>query len=380
MVTLIAYRKDLKMRTLLIFPYLVLALTLFFGLIRLFIFVINKTRHKLQTTKSISNLNKDFHNFALKTKIKRWGLTTWIALTVFSAFIVIGWRVNSAIMEKNFFKTFEYSTAIFTASAPNVAYSNQIIDDYGVFSSNLHSDTYKDIDGYHVPWESYNFSFNVSNVGGLNLNTLSPSVNSNAYFTQTTNQKIASFFSTKTNYKSKEYYGIFPTRDAGKISQLANHVAEVAVTFDKPYSYKEIQKMIPEDLLINWYWIGYNNTKSLAAASQTNWFGLMSNSNHTGNGNNSQLTGKLDNATYQDFKKSLTAIAKTNQITINDFSPSKDALKQVKKYPTLKSAKFSGVILTGQTKNFANLDKNPWVYASNVGLTVELRPDIQPLK
>ena len=144
------------MHTLLIFPYLVLAITLFFGLIRLFIFVINKTRHKLQTTKSISNLNKDFHNFALKTKIKRWGLTTWIALTVFSAFIVIGWRVNSAIMEKNFFKTFEYSTAIFTASAPNIAYNNQIIDDHGVFSSNLHSDTYKDIDGYHVPWESYN--------------------------------------------------------------------------------------------------------------------------------------------------------------------------------------------------------------------------------
>ena len=99
------------MRTLLIFPYFVLALTLFFGLIRLFIFAINKTRHKLQTTESISNLNKDFHNFALKTKIKRWGLTTWIALTVFSAFIVIGWRVNSAIMEKNFFKTF-YSTVL----------------------------------------------------------------------------------------------------------------------------------------------------------------------------------------------------------------------------------------------------------------------------
>lgn len=62
------------MHTLLIFPYLVLVLTLFFGLIRLFIFVINKTRHKLQKTESISNLNKDFHNFALKTKIKRWGV------------------------------------------------------------------------------------------------------------------------------------------------------------------------------------------------------------------------------------------------------------------------------------------------------------------
>lgn len=106
----------------------------------------------------------------------------------------------------------------------------------------------------------------------------------------------------------------------------------------------------------------------------------MSNSNYAENGNNSQLTGKLDNTTYQDFKKSVAAIAKKNQITINDFSPSKDALKQVKKYPTLKSAKFSGVILTGQTKNFANFDKNSWVFASNVGLTVELRPDIKPLK
>ncbi|BBC75122.1 hypothetical protein LLCC_0726 [Lactococcus cremoris] len=380
MVTLIAYRKDLKMRTLLIFPYLVLAITFFFGLLRLILFTVKKIQRRNQSTNSHSNLNNDFHNFATKTKLKRWGITSWIAMTIFSAFIVIAWQVNSALMEKNYFKTFDFSTATLTAAAPNIGYNNQIINDYGIFNSNLHSDTYKDIDGYRVPWQAFDFAFGVSNVGTLSLDTLGTMENSNAYFTQTTNQKIASFFSTKTNYKSKEYYGIFPTRDAGKISQLANHVAEAAVTFDKPYSYKEIQKMIPEDLLINWYWIGYNNTKSLAAASQTNWFGLMSNSNHTGNGNNSQLTGKLDNAAYQDFKKSLTEIAKTNQITINDFSPSKDALKQVKKYPTLKSAKFSGVILTGQTKNFANLDKNPWVYASNVGLTVELRPDIQPLK
>lgn len=93
--------------------------------------------------------------------------------------------------------------------------------------------------------------------------------------------------------------------------------------------------MIPENLLINWYWIGYNDSKSLDAAGQTKWFGLMSNSNYAENGNNSKLTGKLDNTTYQDFKKSVAAIAKKNQITINDFSPSKDALKQVKKYPTL---------------------------------------------
>uniref|UniRef100_UPI002905F6F9 anti sigma factor C-terminal domain-containing protein n=1 Tax=Listeria monocytogenes TaxID=1639 RepID=UPI002905F6F9 len=124
---------------------------------------------------------------------------------------------------------------------------------------------------------------------------MSPSVNSNAYFTQTTNQKIASFFSTNANYKSKDYNGILPTHDADKISQLSNHVAEVAVTFDKAYSYNEIQKMIPENLLINWYWIGYNDSKSLDAAGQTKWFGLMSNSNYAENGNNSKLTGKLDN-------------------------------------------------------------------------------------
>ncbi|MDU3959100.1 MAG: anti-sigma factor, partial [Lactococcus lactis] len=72
------------MRTLLIFPYLVLAITFFFGLLRLILFTVKKIQRRNQSTNSHSNLNNDFHNFATKTKLKRWGITSWIAMTIFS--------------------------------------------------------------------------------------------------------------------------------------------------------------------------------------------------------------------------------------------------------------------------------------------------------
>lgn len=78
-------------------------------------FYSQENQRRNQSTNSHSNLNNDFHNFATKTKLKRWGITSWIAMTIFSAFIVIAWQVNSALMEKNYFKTFDFSTATLTA-------------------------------------------------------------------------------------------------------------------------------------------------------------------------------------------------------------------------------------------------------------------------
>ncbi|MDM5146745.1 hypothetical protein ICE98_03899 [Lactococcus lactis] len=64
--------------------------------------------------------------------------------------------------------------------------------------------------------------------------------------------------------------------------------------------------------------------QSLARASQTNWFGFDEQQAIHWKWYNSQLTGNLDNAAYQDFKKSLTAIAnESNQQLI-------DLLAQVK--------------------------------------------------
>lgn len=369
------------MRTIMIFFYLILLITLAIGGVRFILYTIKKIRHKkLPQYHPISNLGKDFTSFANKTKWKRWGITAWIALVIISMVASLTWNINSHYMEKAYFKTSEKAFAYFTSAAPNIIANNQIIDDYGIFSSNIHSDTYKDVDGYHVPWCSYNFGFGTLGTTNLGIPFSSPINSENGYYTQDTGQKIATFFSTKVDYHSKDYTGILPTHDADKISKLSNHVAEVAVTFNQSYSYNDIQKMIPKNLLINWYWIGYNNPTSAIVAAQGNWYGLMSNSSPTKTNSNSQLNGKLDDKSYASFIKNLQVITQSQQLIINNFNLTKDALKQSQKYPSLKTAKFSGVILTGRTKNFENLDKNSWVYATNVGVTTEIRPDIPPIK
>ena len=57
-----------------------------------------------------------------------------------------------------------------------------------------------------------------------------------------------------------------------------------------------------------------------------------------------------------------------------------DALKQIEKYPTLKTAKFSGIIVSGRTENLATLDDESYVYTTNVGLQAEILPYIEPTK
>ncbi|MDM5146744.1 hypothetical protein ICE98_03898 [Lactococcus lactis] len=86
-------------------------------------------------------------------------------MTIFSAFIVIAWQVNSALMEKIILRLLIFLLLLSTAAAPNIGYNNQIINDYGIFNSNLHSDTYKDIDGYRVPWQAFDFAFGVQMLG-----------------------------------------------------------------------------------------------------------------------------------------------------------------------------------------------------------------------
>jgi len=45
-------------------------------------------------------------------------------------------------------------------------------------------------------------------------------------------------------------------KELASVKEMPNQLVEVALTFDKAYTYKEIQKLIPNNLKINWYWIG----------------------------------------------------------------------------------------------------------------------------
>nr|WP_253896425.1 anti sigma factor C-terminal domain-containing protein [Streptococcus gallolyticus] len=45
---------------------------------------------------------------------------------------------------------------------------------------------------------------------------------------------------------------------------MTGQAVEVAITFDKPYTYQKITEMVPDSLLVNWYWIGTSSTVDTA--------------------------------------------------------------------------------------------------------------------
>lgn len=362
-----------------IIPYLILS-ALIFGIY----WLIKKMVKRFRKLRTSADLEQNFTKFARKTKFRRMALLVYLTFTAMVVVFGIVMQINSVQMEKLYFKTSHLADKYMDIQAPNISNNNAIIDDYGVFSSNLHLDTYKNIDGYHVTWEPLDFSF-----GTLNLYmdsnhsyymNATPHITSNGYYTQKDNQKIAAFFQPNVNFKSKDYYGLQPTHEASSFKNQPNELAEIAVTFKKPLTYAQIQALVPKKLLINWYWIGLSESKNLDAAYNLDYFGLNSDSKTFDNGNANQPTGKLSAASYKTFVKDINNWPNEQTSSTGEFNPLKDARKQVKKYPTLANAKFSGVILTGQTKNFTTLDSEPWVFATNVGLTTEIKPYVKPIK
>lgn len=328
-----------------------------------------------ESDETTQQLNSNFKQLARRTKTKRWALTAWIAGAVVVLLAGIALTINAKWMEKAFFKTSEQAQTFLTIQSPNIDGNNLVIDRYGLFSSNLHADTYKNIDGYHIDWQDFDWhvgTFGSSN-DGYHYQSVSSVFLNNGYYTQGTNQKIASFFLSKADYQSKDFYGLKPTHEAQTLAKLPNHLSEVALTFDKPYTYAEIQKMIPSNLMLNWYWLGVSDPSNIKAAVGT-YYGLASDTDKNGN-----PTGKLAAKSYD--KIFVPQVKSQNDGSgTNDFRPGEDAKKVVGKYPTLEKAKFSGVILTGRTENLAMLDKQSWAFATNVGVSTEILPYQTPVK
>ena len=72
-------------------------------------------------------------------------------------------------------------------------------------------------------------------------------------YTRELRQKYPVFYNI--NAKGTKDSNSIPKKLAS-VKEMPSQLVEVAVTFDKPYTYKEIQQMIPNNLKINWYWIG----------------------------------------------------------------------------------------------------------------------------
>ncbi len=352
----------------------------------------------------MENLDKDFKKLAKRSKIKR------VILTVVISFVVlIGGALGivtflNARAEKNSQALYRAQSIYNEIATPNLVSYGEVAS-YGTFTSASSTSKYtKNIDGYQQSWGTLNFSVNTIFTSPIQYVGNNITQYNGGNYSTDTGKKIATFFTvgyTDMSGGSTARFdggtgGITVTHEASTLKDMPKHLAEVAVTFDKPYSYDEIQKMVPKNLMINWYWIGLN-AKKIDASSLPLYIGINSDLGVTaqtykdyGLYDQPDNTVTLDSVGEWNNYAQFAMDVKAAKNYLTSFVPSdsgsstfylfEDAAKQIQKYPTLDKAKFAGVILTGRTENFANLDSQKWVYATNVGATTEVVPYIKPIK
>lgn len=331
-------------------------------------------------------LNENFDQLIKKEKRKRLLKTIAISFVTTVVLLFIGFTLINKRMEMQYKKAQEMANITDMIESPNLVSQSQYLSTSGRVTSQLKSERFKNIDGYMVAATPLEINFSLFGIGygsGKNSSLTVPITKTKeiSAFSRENGEKLPLFFNPK-HKESETQQEAKATHEARTLSGFKNHVAEVAISFKEPMTYAEIQAKIPENVLINWYWLGMASDQLSATETVGKVIGI--NADEAGKLSSEPLKSKTSSAwwspNYPSFVAAVKTAAEKRGYTVNGLDIYQDALKQIEKYPTLKTAKFSGIIVSGRTENLATLDDEPYVYTTNVGLQAEILPYIEPTK
>ena len=241
---------------------------------------------------------------------------------------------------------------------PNIQIDSQVTSSSSMFGGNIITNRSKNINGYLVQWSTLTSSYDwIRN--NIDHNELIPGFHWSdkefyEYDKQTKN-KVATFYNPSIQ---KYYDGV--QNELGEISQMKNHVAEVAISFNQPYTFQEIQAKIPDNLNIVWLYMTSPLVDESKGPSGATVYGF-----------------DPSNSPKEAYNSFINAL---EQYEVNgDYETIKEFLTSNKNKPFDK-VKIKGVMLTGQTENFKALENQGIIRGASVGATAQIVPYIKPEK
>ena len=322
-----------------------------------------------------------FEILAKKSKRKRLWKTVAISSLVSLALLLLLGKGLIELASSNGRNLQKEYVVMSEIAYPNVDYDSLYYTQNSLFSGTLHSDRFKDLDGVKVAYPSYEGNYSL--IGAFKDTTAEGTYLSlSGTYTRELRQKYPVFYNV--NAKVTKDSNSIP-KELASVKEMPNQLVEVALTFDKAYTYKEIQQMIPNNLKINWYWIGsqaedVDNTGALRTDPKTTYganAGLLF--TYDSDVRKKAKEAKKEQQTFLDYLKKadknlFPSVSGYN--TYNDVEPylKKFGQLDIREAENRDQLTFSGVILTGKAENFAQLEEKEWIYASSIGASVPNQP------
>ncbi|NLR31044.1 anti sigma factor C-terminal domain-containing protein [Levilactobacillus tujiorum] len=303
------------------------------------------------------NEGKEFRRLARRVKFRRWVLTGMIAMIVVMVAIPVTYKLTqlrAAKVSNEMIREMETSDHLMS---PNIAVSDQHLGNTSAFGGQVISHRYKEVEGYRVPWSSVVRDYSWLTGSSSTLSNATDQ-NKSSLYDRETEQKIPMFFNQQASRPNLK-----ATHDLAKIGQSKGAVAEVALTFKQPLTYRQVQAKLPAGLHAQWYWIGVSDDAD-PTSMDNNLLGLSIKDIGLSHRPSEGLTQNDYRSFYQGLKYAATHAP---DIAFDDFRPYKYGGQYAKRYPIASQAKFAGVIVTGNSEAFRPLDKANWIYASSAG-------------
>lgn len=242
-------------------------------------------------------------------------------------------------------------------SEPNIQIDSQVKGQNTIFGGNIVTNRSKNINGYVVRWSTLTSSYDWL-FSHLDHNELIPGFywsDSQFYeYDKQTKNKAATFYHPSI----QEYY--YVQNEIEDLAQMDNHVAEVVISFDRPYTFEEIQAKIPDNLNIVWLYMASPIADESKGPAGVGVYGF-------------EPSESADDA-FKGFISDLETYDKRGyNETIQEFLT-------INKDKSFHDVEILGVMLTGQTKNFEALANQGFIRGSSVGATAEMVPYIKPEK
>jgi hypothetical protein len=294
---------------------------------------------------------------AKRKSIVRNVIISIISLVVLGLVMVIG---NGQIVNRAHNKAMTGNHLLYKISQPNVESAGMKFE-YGILSGSYTNQKYKIIEDKVIPWGEERNTFNAL---GRNVQL---SVFDNVRVGETTEeyrnynpingQRSMLFFHPWFDYVSMQ-------NDLSLIQETPDDaVMEVAISFDQPYSVKEVQEFFPLHEKITWYWANdynQNDKKQLAGLHESGDTATYVYGFHA-------TTGREEGNKAQTEKDYLVLLQKLKNSGSYDYIVDR-LLESANE--NQKEGLILGVVITGTKEELLKLEKNNNIRAISLGAVV----------
>lgn len=340
-------------------------------------------------------------------KNKRKNLLRTVALSSLASLVLLvgGAKGLSELTSRQGRAAQRYHEVMAELAYPNVQYTSAHYEPASIFSGDFIADRIKDLAGITTHYSRYQAHYTLFGNRPEWFSVYTDQ--SGIAYSRKDHLKVPLFFNTNHNYSSlADDHFNNKSQDIPYLSEMSGQALELAVTFDKPYTIAEIAELMPDNLKVNWYWIGTETSFNTRLLTPDLQLGLSLTDQVP---LSAEETAELEKATSIEAYAAAydKAVAKRGELTpeknINNafsffksyaqealdkgwldnksvgyetetWTPSQDMVAFLAKYPTGTEAKFAGIIVTGRAEDMTQLENQDWIFASSIGQSVQIQP------